>query len=343
MDAFDFKNNYLTQILGIPSKEQKQVFLLGDFNINLLNYNDHQPTNDFLDSLASNSFIPYILHPTRITSHSKTLIDNIFSNYIFHEIISGNISATISDHLPQFLFVPNILPNPSTQKSNFYERDWSKFKQENFIRDYFDTDWADLLQIDQQNVNLSMDIFLNNMEFILDTHAPLKKVNKCKLKFKTKPSITSARQKSISFKNNLLKEFLTVKDPQIKEKYHKEYKDYRNLFSTMLKQNKTNYFNYYFESNWSSIGNTWKGIKSIITIKDISADIHKSLSVDGATISNPLAISNIFNNYFYSIADKTKLTISFSHKHFSDFLKNRSNISFFVRPTDKSEIENIIS
>ena len=159
MDAFDFKNNYLTQILGIPSKEQKQVFLLGDFNINLLNYNDHQPTNDFLDSLASNSFIPYILHPTRITSHSKTLIDNIFSNYIFHEIISGNISATISDHLPQFLFVPNILPNPSTQKSNFYERDWSKFKQENFIRDYFDTDWADLLQIDQQNVNLSMDIF----------------------------------------------------------------------------------------------------------------------------------------------------------------------------------------
>ena len=136
------------------SKEQKQVFLLGDFNINILNYNDHQPKNDFLDSLASNSFIPYILHPTRITSHSKTLIDNIFSNYISHEIISGNITVTISDHLPQFSFVPNILSNPSTQKSNFYERDWSKFKQENFILDYFDKDWADLLQIDQQNVNL---------------------------------------------------------------------------------------------------------------------------------------------------------------------------------------------
>ena len=36
-------------ILKIVSKERKQVFLLGDFNINLLNYNDHQPTNDFLD------------------------------------------------------------------------------------------------------------------------------------------------------------------------------------------------------------------------------------------------------------------------------------------------------
>ena len=58
-----------------------------------------------------------------------------------------------------------------------------------------------------------------------------------------------------------------------------------------------------------------------MTIKDISADIPKSLSVDGATISNPMAISNIFNNYFSSIAGKTRLNISFSHKHISDFLK----------------------
>ena len=124
MDVLDFKNNYLSQIFEIVSKERKQVFLLGDFNINLLNYNDHHPTNDFLDSLASNSFIPYILHPTRITSHSKTLIDNICSNFISPEIISGNITANISDHLPQFSFVPNILSNPSNQKSNYYERDW---------------------------------------------------------------------------------------------------------------------------------------------------------------------------------------------------------------------------
>ena len=80
-----------------------------------------------------------------------------------------------------------------------------KFKLENFILDYFDKDWADLLQIDQQNVNLSMDIFLNNMESILDTHGPLKKVDKYKLKFKTKPWITPALQKSISFKNKLRK------------------------------------------------------------------------------------------------------------------------------------------
>ena len=31
--------------------------------------------------------------------------------------------------------------------------------RKNFILDYFDKEWADLLQMDQRNVNLSMDIF----------------------------------------------------------------------------------------------------------------------------------------------------------------------------------------
>ena len=115
------------------------------------------------------------------------------------------------------------------------------------------------------------------------------------------------------------------------------------MLSTILKQSKTNYYNHYFETNWNSIKNTWTGLKSILNIKKISAEIPKTLSVDGTTISNPMEISNIFNNYFSSIATKTKLNISFSHKHFSDFLKNRSNISFFVSPTDKTEIEDVIS
>ena len=101
MDVTDI-NKYLNPLLDKLSKENEQVFLLGDLNMNLLNYNDHQPTNEFLDSLTSNSFLPYILQPTRLTSHSKTLIDNIFSNVISYEVISGNITATISDHLPQF-------------------------------------------------------------------------------------------------------------------------------------------------------------------------------------------------------------------------------------------------
>ena len=101
MDVFEFNKIILTPLDKL-SEEDKLVFLLDDFNISLLNYNDYQPTNEFLDYVAFNSFIPYTLEPTRITSNSETLIENIFSNIIFHEMISVNINATISDHLPKF-------------------------------------------------------------------------------------------------------------------------------------------------------------------------------------------------------------------------------------------------
>ena len=80
MDLTDFNCNYLNKLLENISKEQKSIFLLGDFNVNLLNYNEHNQTNEFLDSLPSNSFIPLILQATIINSHSNTLIGNIFSN-----------------------------------------------------------------------------------------------------------------------------------------------------------------------------------------------------------------------------------------------------------------------
>ena len=80
MDLTDFNCNYLNKLLENISKGQKSILLLGDFNVNLLNYNEYNQTNEFLDFLASYSFIPLILQSTRITSHSNTLIDNIFLN-----------------------------------------------------------------------------------------------------------------------------------------------------------------------------------------------------------------------------------------------------------------------
>ena len=89
-----------------------------------MNYNEHNQTNEFLDPLDSNSFIPLILQPTRITSLTNTLIDDIFLNFIDPNIISGNLTATIIDHLPQFSIIPNMFDNISGNKSNIYEWDW---------------------------------------------------------------------------------------------------------------------------------------------------------------------------------------------------------------------------
>ena len=108
MDLFEFIQYYLNPLLDKLEKEQKTVYLLGDLNVDLLKYEQHKATNEFLDCLSSNMFLPHIAQQTRITSHSKTLIDNIFSNYISQDIVSGNLTATISDHLPQLLIAPHI-------------------------------------------------------------------------------------------------------------------------------------------------------------------------------------------------------------------------------------------
>ena len=68
----------LVEILLCMKTENKLIYLLGEFNLNLLNANTPQLTSDFLDTLYSFSFIPTINKPTRVKKESATLIDNIF-------------------------------------------------------------------------------------------------------------------------------------------------------------------------------------------------------------------------------------------------------------------------
>ena len=60
-------------------------------------------------------------------SHSNTLIYNIYSNVIDPDIISDNLAANISDNIAQFSIIHNIFSNISRNKSNIYEKNWSKF------------------------------------------------------------------------------------------------------------------------------------------------------------------------------------------------------------------------
>src|SRR6218665_2943567 len=76
-------------------------YLLGDFNINLLKVANHRGSEEFLNLLYSHSFYPLIDKPTRITSETATLIDNIFTNAYPSSVLSASIWLTdISDHLP---------------------------------------------------------------------------------------------------------------------------------------------------------------------------------------------------------------------------------------------------
>ena len=51
MNANDFSDDYLNELLDKTSKENKAILVLGDLNINVLNCDIHPPTDEFLESL----------------------------------------------------------------------------------------------------------------------------------------------------------------------------------------------------------------------------------------------------------------------------------------------------
>ena len=103
------------------------------------------------------------------------------------------------------------------------------------------------------------------------------------------------------------------------------------------------YFSSYFNENKNNISNLWKGIKSLITIKSKTSSSCMTLSNGTTQISDPIEVAKIFNNFFVDIGPKLAKTISNSKCLFSNFLKNSSLNSFYLKPTDEDEISKIIS
>ena len=92
---------YLESTLSKIDKN-KIICIVGDYNINLLNYGSHSNTNEFINSKVSHYLLPHILQPTRVTDHSATIIQNIFTNATEYDTISGNILNRLADHFSQF-------------------------------------------------------------------------------------------------------------------------------------------------------------------------------------------------------------------------------------------------
>ena len=97
----NFVQNF-NSLLAKIGKENKLSYLLGDFNLNLMNYHSHSLKGEFVDVTYANLFVPLIVRPTLITSYSASLIDNIFANSFSNDIVSGLFFTDVSDHLPIF-------------------------------------------------------------------------------------------------------------------------------------------------------------------------------------------------------------------------------------------------
>ena len=85
----DFNSNYISSLLHKLSKESsKQMFLLGDFNTDLLKHESSELVNSFLDTLSSNFLSPQIILPTKTSSSSTDIHIFIHIQYSYSYFVT---------------------------------------------------------------------------------------------------------------------------------------------------------------------------------------------------------------------------------------------------------------
>ena len=93
------------------------TILAGDINIALIKF-ENDDTMNYLTTLLSNRYLPYITLPSRLTDFSATCVDHVFVKFTRQElvnasdVISGMFYCDMTDHLPCFLSIKSKC-NPS--------------------------------------------------------------------------------------------------------------------------------------------------------------------------------------------------------------------------------------
>ena len=71
-----------------------------------------------------------------------------------------------------------------------------------------------------------------------------------------------------------------------------------------MKKSKQNYFTKHFETNIKNLKNTWKRMKSIISLRNFASSSTNVINFNNELTSDPLKIANIFNTILVQLEKK---------------------------------------
>lgn len=193
--AIDFINRFENIVHSI-SMNHKTCYIMGDFNLNLLDFTKVSSIGNFLNMFFSFGFYPLINKPTRLSIDSATLLDNIFTNSTYDSIVSGICVSDISDHFPIFS-ISSIIGSRSTREvdTKCFARNITPTSVASLTNDLRITDWNMVLQ--SSDVNTAYDIFLDSFTTLCDKHIPYQKKKSYRRNEIKKPWITLAILKFI--------------------------------------------------------------------------------------------------------------------------------------------------
>ena len=281
---FDWYDRFIRMSDNIGFSD-KNVHLMGDFNIDLLRKNNAWECA--LELVGLKQFIPP--KRTRIDARTgrESLLDHIYSNC--SELIRNAMvdDLGLSDHFPISCDLNlNIAPERKTHKTVTY-RSFKHFNQSLFLHD------LELAQFgcvfNETDPNKALEIWYDIFISVLDKHAPIRtrRVKQANMPPWITPELIKATE---------LKKELKV------NKKSKEFKVQRNLVKKLVRKAKKTFLNSVIE-NKNDIRSIWKALKIITSNGSISSrDLPENI--------NP----EILNNHFISVSDSL-ITESNSDKY----------------------------
>ena len=163
----------MNTFLAKSKTTDKTCFLVGDLNLNLIDYQSNAKVRDFVNLIFQHSLVPMVNKPTRVTKNNATLIDYIITNsFMDQENLTGILKTDISDHFPIFTISVKHRLDSSDKKVTMRKRIINADSIQEFRDVLSEVDWENRYSI--SNPNDAYEYFLKVFSGIYDLAFPLK-------------------------------------------------------------------------------------------------------------------------------------------------------------------------
>lgn len=325
--------NYST-VLTRVSRASQNVIIGTDQNYDLLTLNSNTTTTAILNEFLAHGFLPSASKATRVTSHSATLIDNIYVKSHITQLKSVILQSDISDHFPVLLQLVHNTTN-NQEYITFPHRKLTSKATENIVTDLLMRDWVILEQLE---LNAAYGLFMDILNSCLDRHAPLRTMKIKVDNYRHEPWFTKQLQKKGREIRQLYKTAIeTPSDNTLREIYTSA----RNKYNEEKRKTKIAYYDQQLRSSRCDPKQTWKTIHEIQNKMKKDTTI-KKLKINNAEITNTRDITNSFAKYFSEVGSTQAKKIQTPNMNVTDSIPKNPH-SIFIQPTNDLELIEIIS
>ena len=328
----------IIKILNSALKNDRFIFIAGDMNIDLLNYNRFNNTHKFFDELIQKNIFPSIHKPTRVTRNHFSIIDNIFTNTITNRKFEAGIFKTdISDHFPTFLLIRDLPKENMNAKETIFRRDLTKRNLDILKEQCKNTNWENI--INSSDTNDAFNNFSDKIAELFEETCPFKE-KRVKIKELINPWMTNGLKKSSKRKQNLYNKFL--KSRSIVDEIN--YKNYKYMFQKLLNKSKSLYYSNKLVKHGNDCRKSWQIINEVIgNSKNTQDTFPKVVEMDGVKITNRIEICDTFNQYYADVGPKLASKIPNVSNNYKHFLGSPCTSEMLDKALTKGEFNSAIN